>query len=214
MMALQLHRAYAQQSGMVQSQTLTTPQGQTLEFSWSGDDIDEFPQVKVPLDATAPRSKIATQAVITSLAQQFPQAFQNIDTVALTRMLDLPDPRGFLSNQDPDTAKAEWENGLLMQGVPVMPADFDDHARHIAQHNKERKSPAYELAEDAIRQAIDVHVQAHQKLAADEAQQQMALAQQMPGAQALPQANEAPGSMVPQPMTGNSPLAPQEMPPQ
>lgn len=212
-MTLQLYKAYAEQSGMVQTKTLTTPQGQTLSVSWSGEDIDEFPQVKVPLDATAPRSKIATQSVLVNLAQQFPTAFQNIDPLALSRMLDLPDPKAFLSSSDPDIGKAEWENGLLMQGIPVMPADFDDHARHIAQHNKERKSATYEMATPEIRQAIDTHVMAHQTLAAEEAQQQMALAQQMPGAQALPQANEAPGSMVPQPVTGNSPLAPQEMPP-
>lgn len=213
-MTLQLYRAYAEQSGMVQTKTLTTPQGQTLQLSWSAEDIDEYPQVKVPLDATAPRSKIATQSVLVNLAQQFPQAFQGIDPMALGRMLDLPDPKAFLSNSDPDVGKAEWENGLLMQGIPVMPAEFDDHARHIAQHNKERKSAYYEMATPEIRQAIDVHVAAHQTLAAEEAAQQMALAQQMPGAEMLPQANEAPGSMVPQPITGNSPLTPQEMPAQ
>jgi len=89
-----------------------------------------------------------------------------------------------------------------MQAVPVMPALFDDHAKHIAQHNKERKTPAYELATAEQRQSIDVHIQAHETLAAEEAQQQMALMQQMPGAQALPQANEPAGSMVPEPQTG------------
>lgn len=212
--ALQLHRAYAEQSGMVQTKTIRTPQGQTLQFSWGPDDIDENPQVKVPLDAVAPRSKIATQSVITNLAQQFPQAFQNVDPLMLTKMLDLPDPKAYMSHSDPDVAKAEWENGLLMQAIPVMPADFDDHARHISQHNKERKSPAYEMADDATRQAIDTHVAAHQTLAAEEAQKQLALAQQMPGAQALPQASEAPGSMVPQSISGNAPMTPQEMPAQ
>jgi hypothetical protein len=127
-------------------------------------------------------------------------------------MLDLPDPKGYLATTDPDASKAEWENGLLMQAVPVMPASFDDHAKHIAQHNKERKTPAYELATDEQRQAIDIHIQAHQTLAAEEAQQQMALMQQMPGAQALPQANEPAGSMVPEPQTGAA--GPQEMMPQ
>ena len=211
-MTLQLYRAYASNSGMVRSQTLTTPQGNTLQFEWTAEDIEEYPQVKVPLDATAPRSKIATQSVITSLAQQFPQAFQNVDGTALARMLDLPDPRGFLGSTDPDITKAEWENGLLMQEVPVMPADFDDHAKHIAQHNRERKSPAYELASPGVRQTIDIHIQAHQTMAAEEAQQQMMRMQTMPGAEALPQANEPAGSLVPQAMTGQ-PGVPQEMQP-
>ena len=212
-MTLQMYRAYAQQSGMVRSQTITTSQGSTVQFEWTSEDIDETPMVKVPLDATAPRSKIATQSVIVSLAQTFPAAFQNVDGMSLARLLDLPDPKGFLTTADPDVAKAEWENGLLMQAIPVMPADFDDHAKHIAQHNRERKSPAYELAADDVRQAIDVHVQAHQKLVADEAAAQLATQQQMPGAEMLPQANEAPGSMVPQAQTGQ-PGQPQEMPPQ
>jgi hypothetical protein len=212
-MTLQMYRAYATQSGMIRTQTLTTPQGNTLQFEWTAEDIEEYPQVKVPLDATAPRSKIATQSVITSLAQQFPQAFQNVDGTALARMLDLPDPRGFLGSTDPDVTKAEWENGLLMQAVPVMPADFDDHAKHIAQHNRERKSPAYELANPEVRQTIDLHIQAHQTMAAEEAMQQMAQMQQMPGSEALPQANEPAGSLVPQAMTGQ-PGVPQEMMPQ
>ena len=212
-MVLQLYRANAEQSGMVRTETLTTPEGNTIQFSWTAEDIDENPQVKVPLDATAPRSKIATQSVLTSLADRFPQAFQNIDPIALSRMLDLPDPKGFLATQDPDIAKAEWENGLLMQGIPVMPATFDDHAKHIAHHNKERKTPAYEMATPEVRQAIDVHVQAHQTLAAQEAAQQLQAQQQMPGSEMLPQANEAPGSMVPQATTG--PTGPnQEMMPQ
>lgn len=201
-MTLQLYRAYAEQSGMARTQTLTTPQGATVQFSWTAEDIDDNPQVKVPLDATAPRSKIATQSILTSLADRFPQAFANADPIAIARMLDLPDPKGYLSTMDPDIAKAEWENGLLMQATPVMPALFDDHAKHIAQHNKERKSPAYELATPEVRQAIDVHIDAHQTLAIEESQQQLAAMQQMPGAQALPQANEPPGSMVPAPQAG------------
>jgi hypothetical protein len=198
---------------MARTETLTTPEGRTLQFSWTSEDIDNFPQVKVPLDATAPRSKIATQSVITSLADRFPQAFQNIDPMALSRMLDLPDPKGFLATQDPDVAKAEWENGLLMQATPVMPAEFDDHARHIAQHNKERKTPAYEMSNAEIRQAIDLHIQAHQAMAAQEAAQQLQMQQQMPGSEMLPQANEAAGSMVPPPDTGQ-PALNQEIPAQ
>lgn len=201
-MTLQLYRLYAERSGMTRSQTLTTPQGVTVQFSWSSNDIDENPLVKVPLDATAPRSKIATQSILTSLADRFPQAFQNLDPIAIARMLDLPDPKGYLATTDPDIAKAEWENGLLMQATPVMPALFDDHAKHIAQHNKERKSPAYELASPEVRQAIDVHIGAHETLAIEEAQKQLAAMQQMPGAEQLPQANEPPGSMVPAPQAG------------
>jgi hypothetical protein len=130
------------------------------------------------MDSTMPRSKIATQSMITSLAQQFPAVFQNVDARSLSKMLDLPDPRQFLSRMDPDVSKAEWENGLLMQGVPVIPEDFDVHDAHIQIHNNERKSPAYELADPEMKQLIDMHIMAHVQYLTNETAAMMAQADQ------------------------------------
>lgn len=163
-MTLMLYRMNAEASGMQRKATIINEYGQPLDISWGAQDIDEKPKVVVPLDATSPRSKLATQSVITSLADRFPQAFQNIDPLALAKMLDLPDPKGYLAQVDPDASKAQWENGLLMQGVPVVPEDFDLHDVHINIHNRERKSPAYELADPAVKEIIDLHVMAHQRM--------------------------------------------------
>jgi hypothetical protein len=106
-------------------------------------------------------------------------------------MLDLPDPKGYLTQIDPDAAKAQWENGLLMQGVPVVPEDFDLHDVHINIHNRERKSPAYELADPAVKEIIDLHVMAHQRMmmgdtqAALDAQAAMNAGQQPNAVQAM-----------------------------
>lgn len=163
-MTLMLYRMNAEATGMQRKATIINEHGQPLDISWGAQDIDEKPKVVVPLDATSPRSKLATQSVITALADRFPQAFQNIDPLALAKMLDLPDPKGYLAQVDPDASKAQWENGLLMQGVPVVPEDFDLHDVHINIHNRERKSPAYELADPAVKEIIDLHVMAHQRM--------------------------------------------------
>jgi hypothetical protein len=190
-MTLMLYRMNAEATGANREATILTEHGQPLNISWGADDIDEKPKVVVPLDSTSPRSKLATQSVITALADRFPQAFQNIDPLALARMLDLPDPRGYLTQVDPDAAKAQWENGLLMQAVPVVPEDFDLHDVHINIHNKERKSPAYELADPSVKQIIDLHVMAHQRMmmgdtqAALDAQALMNEGQQPTAAQAM-----------------------------
>jgi hypothetical protein len=167
-MTLSLYKMNAESTGITRKTMLITENGVPLQVSWNAQDIDDKPVVLVPMDATMPRSKIATQSIITNLAQQFPLVFQNVDPKSLSKMLDLPDPRQFLSQMDPDIAKAEWENGLLMQGIPVIPEDFDVHDAHIMEHNRERKSPAYELADPQIKQIIDMHIQAHMQFLSNE----------------------------------------------
>lgn len=178
-MSLLLYRMNAMSNQLVRKVVVVTENGIPHEVSWTANDIDERPVVLVPLDATMPRSKIATQSIISNLAQQFPMVFQNVDARSLTKMLDLPDPKQFLSQQDPDSAKAEWENGLLMQKVPVIPEDFDVHDIHIAIHNAQRKSPAYELADPETKQIIDMHVMAHMQYMSNEMAAAMAQADQV-----------------------------------
>jgi hypothetical protein len=173
-MSLMLYRMNAMSSGITRKVMLITENGVPHEVSWGPDDIDEKPTVIVPMDATMPRSKIATQSMIASLAQQFPAVFQNVDARSLTKMLDLPDPKQFLSQQDPDIAKAQWENGLLMQGIAVIPEDFDVHDAHIMVHNTERKSPAYELADPETKEIIDMHILAHMQMLTNETAATMA----------------------------------------
>lgn len=177
-MTLKLYRMNAESNNITRKVMLLTEQGVPHEISWTAKDIDEQPVVIVPMDATMPRSKIATQSMITNLAQQFPLVFQNIDARSISKMLDLPDPKQFLSRMDPDIAKAEWENGLLMQGVPVVPEDFDVHDAHIQVHNTQRKSPAYELADPQIKQMLDMHVMAHMQYLANETAAMMAQSDQ------------------------------------
>lgn len=167
-MALSLYRLNAENSNLTRKATVITEQGVPQQIAWGANDIDEQPVVIVPLEATMPRSKIATQSIITNLAQQFPIVFQDVNAKSLSQMLGLPDPREFLAQVNPDASKAEWENGLLMQGIPIIPKHFDVHDIHIQIHNKQRKSATYELLDPAIKQYIDLHVMAHLQLLTNE----------------------------------------------
>lgn len=173
-MTLALYRMNAENTGLARSTTIITENGVPHTIQWSANDIDERPKVLVPLDATMPRSKLATQSILTNLAQQFPMAFQNVDPKMLSTMLGLPDPKLFLVQQDKDMAKAEWENGLLMQQVALIPEDFDVHDIHIKIHNDQRKSPAYELMNPEQRQYLDLHIRAHMQFLTNETAAQFA----------------------------------------
>lgn len=204
-MTLLLYKQNASSNEITRKTIVLTEQGVPHQISWNEGDIDDRPVVIVPMDATMPRSKIATQSILTQLAQQFPTVFQAINPRQMTKMLGLPDPKQFLTQLDPDEAKAEWENGLLMQGVPVVPEDFDVHDMHIHVHNIERKSPAYELADPKIKQVIDMHIMAHMQYLTNETAATMAQAdqaamgeQQDPGTVAAIQA----GVGLPMPMSG------------
>jgi hypothetical protein len=115
-----------------------------------------------------------------------------------------------------------------MQGVPVVPEDFDLHDVHINVHNRERKSPAYELADPSIKEIIDLHVMAHQRMlmgdtqAALDAQAMMNQGMQPTASQAMTLSGGLSGQAA-EALVGNQPgfssniapaeaVAPQQMP--
>lgn len=78
--------------------------------------------------------------------------------------------------------KAKRENRSFLQGVQAIPAEFDNHEIHIAEHNKFRMTPDYEALLRSpegqyIAQIIDQHVNQHRFMLH---QQQMAVVQQQP----------------------------------
>lgn len=66
------------------------------------------------------------------------------------------------------------ENGFEMLQPPIIPVnDFDNHEIHIEEHNRFRKSQAYLLLSQEIKDAIQAHVAMHEKVAQDKMLQQM-----------------------------------------
>ena len=65
------------------------------------------------------------------------------------------------------------------QDSEVEIADWHDHDVHVQAHNKLRASAAYREAQPQVREYIDLHIDAHAKLAQDEQMQQMMQQMQM-----------------------------------
>lgn len=181
---------------------------------WRGSDLRGQTRVIVPLDNTLPHSKVATQAMLVSMKQAFPEAFASISPAALARLIELPSPRMLTAAMDDEAACAQYENRLMAQGEVAVPDTWHDHAKHIAEHNRERNQPDFRAYRDQPANEVDpqtgkqltradvfdLHVKAHQEMAKEEAIAQGRLNQALPGIAGTPQADHPVGSMVPPPM--------------
>jgi len=166
-------------------------------FEWNGRRLQGQTRVKVPIDATMPTSKAASQAMLSSLAAQFPQLAESLSVPILTKVMELPGAKILSQIADPDVAWAHRENELLAAGEPRLPMPWEDHATHMAEHNAFRKTKAYDQADEQVKEIFEKHLEAHQRLIEEEAQRQAALNAINPGFAALPQADEPIGSAVP-----------------
>jgi len=161
-------------------------------IAWKGSDIKGQRNVRVPLEVTQPRSKAAQL----SFAKDLWDRQIITDPHQYARIAGLPEDE-LVEVLDADVAKAYRENARMSNGSPEIPDEFDDHAKHIAEHNRHRKSDAYRFASKEIRSIFDDHIKAHEVYAAEEYGQQMQKASVAPGLAMLPQAHEPVGSMVP-----------------
>lgn len=188
--------------------------------SFSGKDLMGNCYVEIPDDAVIPRSRAASEQRAFMLWDR--RIIQ--DPRELARMAEMPNALGFLEAIDPDLARAERENYYMSIGRAAVPAEYDMHNTHIQAHNRFRKTATYEQLPDEAREHVDLHIQAHETMAAQEAATQD-VADEV-GAMGLPTASgmerpenyaPAPGMAETTPPTGvpEPPLAPSgaEMPP-
>lgn len=141
---------------------------------WGAKDLCDDPIVQVPLDVVYPRNSVALMDQLVRLGGVFPQMFQNVDLGSLARLLSLPEPDSFGSLSDLAKQEAEWENQRIFAGADdteVLPQSWQDHTKHIASHNEARMSASYRTADPSVRQHMDLHIEAHTKLVADQAMQ-------------------------------------------
>lgn len=185
------------------SARVMTETGIPMVRDWTGRQLRGQTRATVPIDTVLPHSRVALQAWVMAIGEKFPQAMpQNPATLA--RMMDLPASAMFGEMADADVSQAMNENHLMSVGIiPALddhdpfPQEYDNHAVHIAEHNRLRKSRAYIYAEANVRRIVDAHIAAHEQLARAQAIDQLKLNQAQPGAGAMPQANEPAGSAVP-----------------
>lgn len=215
-MALMAIREQMEQTGRSGKMTIETEDRVPIQVQWSAQDIDEFPMVRVPKDATLPRSHAAVQAQLADLARTFPQVFNGLDRPTLSRLLNLPQPRAFAAAYEPNEAKARMENTLLGQGEPMVPSDREDHAVHLRVHLDDINGPAADSDAEDIKAGKLRHIELHEQMLeqARAAQAEKIMAAQMgmlPGAPPLPdfpsvdQGQSMPGGQMPPAEQGGIP---------
>ena len=179
--------------------------GVTDSIRWKGRDLMGQTEVVVPLEAIIPRSREAARARAMEMVKfGFIKTIDEFETVADIATYDRATSRLL-----PAVDKARRENHLLAEGVPILPADFDDHRKHIDEHNRFRMSRTYELLGDDIRSIVDDHVVAHEVLAAEDAAKMLMQTAQSPALAAAPAANQP----EPLPLPGTGGLMPGVEPP-
>lgn len=185
--------------------TVDSQSGVPIVKEWNGKSLKGQTRARVPLDATMPHSRVAMQAWVMNMAQQFPGMQQalaaNPGTIA--KLLDLPNASMFAQVMDVDVAQAEAENHLMSIGqIPSYgdqpaPLPFENHAVHIAEHNRLRKQPSYINGTPETRQIVDWHIMAHENAELEQARKQAEMNAILPGSAGMPQADEPTGSAVP-----------------
>ncbi len=163
--------------------------GPPMTTQWVGKDLLGQTRATVPLESIIPRNRAAQLQLAKDL-----QAGGLITTLDdFIAVADLADGSQILEKVSPDTARARRENHYFRAERGAHPYEYDDHAIHIHEHNILRKSTAYEMMTRQMREIVDLHVKAHETLAAgDAADAQSAMAVGGAGLASAPTANEIP----------------------
>ena len=158
------------------------------EAQWTGEALSGQTVATVPLEAVAPRS----QAAQMQLAMEMWDRGIISDPKQFALFANLPGAEDFTAGIDHHVSKARRENHELAVGNVAVPAEFDNHATHINEHNRFRTSAKYEGLPDELRDLVDTHVLAHEVMAAEEMGTQLAKAAVSPALAGAAQAGEAP----------------------
>jgi len=142
---------------------------------WTGKSLMGQTNVVLPPDSVVPRSRAAQMAMaerLATLGAFGPPGQMNMQMFA--RVAELPDAEDLLEGIDVASAKAQRENHWMSIGQVCVPEKFDDHAKHIERHNWFRQTTRYEAMAPELREIVDLHVQAHEVMVAEELGEQVA----------------------------------------
>jgi hypothetical protein len=178
------------------------PAGSPMTVGWTGKDLEGCTTATVPPEGIVPTSKAASQA----LAQSLWDRKIITDPMTYVKVAELPKRKDLMQGLDDDIGKAQRENYWMAAGEVMIPATFDDHGKHIAEHNSFRKSERYEVMGTKLRDIVDTHVEAHETLAAEAAGQMLAKQNVHPALAASPNSNQTP--LVPEGPIGAAPASP------
>lgn len=171
-------------------QAVVAVPGQPAETAdWTGKDLQEQYRAEVPVDAVLPRSRAAQMEVAREMVQM--GMIQDIETFSI--VAELPGRRQLIERMQPNVAKARRENAHMAVGEVRIPAEFDDHEKHILEHNVFRMSEKWDRLPTAIQEIVNDHIQAHENMAAEALGQQRAQAAVDPMTAAIPRGTGGPG---------------------
>ena len=125
---------------------------------WTGKDLYGQTTANVPLEQILPRSRAAQL----KFAQDLLQAGLVTTLDEFLAVAEVPGSRETLDLVSPDVARARRENAGFLLGRQSVVEDFDDDAAHLKHHNDGRKTVAYEMAAEEIKQIWDEHIAAHE----------------------------------------------------
>jgi hypothetical protein len=172
----------------------TSPRPYAVDFT--GEMLHGQTKATVPMEVMQPRSRAVQMAQASSLMQM--GAFGTPPDLRLyVRVADLPDKDRLLAALSADADRAQRENEQMFRDQAAEIQKFDNHAVHISEHNWARKSERYERLSASEKNLFDVHVKAHETMAAEEAGRQEMKATESPALAAAAQADAPPGSGVP-----------------
>ena len=181
--------------------TVRLPGAPAQKMEWTGESFRGQTYTRVPYAAVAPMNEAAKFARAVTLKQI--EVIKNDTDFAA--YVDMPGEKSFMEDINWHLAKARRENQSMAVGEVMIPAEFDDHSMHIDQHNRYRSTSDYEHLPSEARNLVDLHVQAHSTLAAEEAAAQMLKMQYGPGLAEAAQVGQPPGSAIPGMMPGEPP---------
>lgn len=166
--ALECYQEYVDES---RDARVDYPHQVSETVQWRGQDLQGQTRAIVPENAVLPVSEaeVWTKAVNLYDRGMFDNPDGTKNRLAFAQFVSSSGEADFVEATDPDVAKAKRENYRLALGEPMEPALWDDHAKHIEVHNIYRKSASYERLDPLLQELFDLHVTAHQTLAAENA---------------------------------------------
>jgi len=188
--ATQVLKLYEAKGGETRTSSIRLTRSLSESVRWSGKMLQGQTSVVVPLDSVMAKPAAAREAFWRDLWDRKIVT----DPRQYARGVGLP-PENFEELLDADEAKAHNENFRMMQGFTEIPEPFDDDAKHIAEHNRFRKSDHYRFASEEGRAIIDDHIRFHENQMHEQMAKQVNRAQVNPALAAMPQADAPPGAM-------------------
>jgi len=125
-------------------------------------DIPEDVEVHVEPNSTLPKSKARIKEELYSLWDR--QILT--DPRLLLRLTEYGNMNEVFADLELDTAQALRENEKMAKGEEARVEDYQNHAVHIAEHNRYRKTVAYEKLPDQVKELFARHVAEHQQFLA------------------------------------------------